>query len=88
MALATLIIAAVLLAVPLDPGLPPGWAWRTPYSATGFEDGSQYSGYVYLLGLLNALLGNQQFGQDLGARLGMFNAGLNQQTLSGLLGGL
>lgn len=40
------------------------------------------------LGLLNALLGNQQFGQNLGAQLGMFNANLNQSALANLLGGL
>jgi hypothetical protein len=40
------------------------------------------------LGLLNALLGNQQFGQNLGANLGMFSAGLNQKTISELLGGI
>jgi hypothetical protein len=33
------------------------------------------------LGLLNALLGNQQFGQNLSAQLGMFNASLNGSTL-------
>lgn len=33
------------------------------------------------LGLLSALLNNQQFGQNLGANLGMFNANLNQQAL-------
>jgi amino acid transporter len=53
---ATVIIVAVILAVPgRDPAVPGDWVWRTPFSATGFEGGSQYSGYVYLLGLLNAL---------------------------------
>lgn len=40
------------------------------------------------LGLLQALLGNQQFGQNLGAQLGMFGANLNQDALMRLLGGL
>lgn len=37
------------------------------------------------LGLLNALLGNQQFGQNLGANLGMFQANLNQNALLAFL---
>ncbi len=40
------------------------------------------------LGLLQQMLGNQQFGQNLGAQLGMFNANLNQSALLNLLGGL
>lgn len=40
------------------------------------------------LGLLSALLNDQQFGQQLGANLGMFGASLNQQALLSLLGGL
>jgi len=40
------------------------------------------------LGLLGTLLNNDQFKQQLGANLGMFGAGLNQQALLSLLGGL
>lgn len=40
------------------------------------------------LGLLGALLSNQQFGQQLGANMGMFGANLNQQALLSLLNGL
>ena len=40
------------------------------------------------LGLLGALLQNEQVGQNLGANLGMFSAGLNQNALLSLLGGL
>jgi hypothetical protein len=39
------------------------------------------------LGLLNSLIGNQQFSQNLGANLGMFGANLNQNALIALLGG-
>lgn len=53
---ATLIIIALVLGVPQrDPGVPSDWVWRTPFSTTGYAGGDQYSGYVYLLGLLNAL---------------------------------
>ena len=38
------------------------------------------------LGLLQALLSNQQFGQNLGAQTGMFTAGLNQDALMKMLG--
>jgi hypothetical protein len=38
------------------------------------------------LGLLQALMGNQQFGQNLGAQLGMFSSGQNQQALLQMLG--
>jgi hypothetical protein len=40
------------------------------------------------LGLLSALLNDQQFGQNLGAQLGMFGANLNQSALLSLIGGL
>lgn len=39
-------------------------------------------------GLLGLLLNNQQFGQQLGLQAGEFGAGLDAQTLMGLLGGL
>lgn len=38
------------------------------------------------LGLLNSLLGNEQYNSGLGAQLGMFGANLNQQAVLGLLG--
>jgi len=40
------------------------------------------------LGLLSALMQNQQFGQGLGAQLGMFNSGQNNNLLQSLLGAL
>lgn len=40
------------------------------------------------LGLLQLLTGNQQFGQDLSARLGMFGAGQDADMWKALLGGL
>lgn len=40
------------------------------------------------LGLMNTLLNNQQFGQNLGAQTGMFQAGLNSSNMLGLLNAL
>jgi amino acid transporter len=54
---AVVLMIALVLGVPQrDPGVPSDWIWRTPFSTTGYsgQDG-RYSGYVYLLGLLNAL---------------------------------
>jgi amino acid transporter len=53
---ATVVIVAVVLGAPQrDPDVPRDWVWSARYSGTGLEDGNQYSSYVALLGLLNAL---------------------------------